>query len=54
MHGERLAEETDEMSKSRKARERSERIAKLSNWIGKGRKTRAETARRFCAIAFAA
>jgi hypothetical protein len=53
MHGESLAEETDEMSKSRKNRERAERVAKLSAWIGKGRKVRTESAKRFCAIAFA-
>ncbi len=42
------------MSKSRRNRERAERVAKLSAWIGKGRQSRTESTRRFCAIAFAA
>lgn len=41
------------MSKSRKTRERAERIAMLAGWIASGRKPNIESAKRFCAIAFA-
>lgn len=33
---------------------RRARIAKLSNWIAAGRNSRVESAKRFCAFAFAA